>query len=945
MANTTPESAISTSLPATGQTMLADITHDHVWDDASLQFYLGGPEVLTFDTEFLNYYNGTPTDYYSGSPDASFAFETQTVRAFQMIDSVIATDFSRVTTSATAQSSADLLVVSSSNSDEAGLEGFFRFPGDATRAANDYWSIGVFSSDLAVMTADPERGGGEYRNWTIIHEIGHGIGLYHPFQGDAAVSVGSAMDNERYTVMSYTGSATATTYGHAVTMMALDIAALQQQYGTESYATGNSTYTLFDAQGGDLSVAEGAMAIGRAYASIWDSGGADTIRYGNTDNSVLINLNDATLDRSGIATDAAPAITALQHTSFYGNMAADLRTETIDQNYHAGGFFSRVLTESGGTYSGIDGGYSIAYGVQIENATGGEAGDMLIGNEQGNTLAGLDGNDTMIGSGGNDTLDGGDGCDTAAYSGASSEYTITENDNGTVTIAHTGGSGVDGTDVMQNVEFAQFSDERVSLATEELDFTEVSSSAFLPYGANVLYRNDDGNSGAIDITSIFEEGLMIDGVTYTNVYVNTNGNITFGGGLSTYTPSGITGAGREIIAPYWADVDTRDPDEGSNPGNVYWDFNEDRDSIIVTWDNVGYYNRNVDLLSSFQLELIDRGCGNVEIIFRYEDISWTAGDASGGEGGLGGVTSRAGFSLGETYFELPASGNEAAMLNLENAQGNLSVSGVWQFIVSGGYVQGVGGAEDDTYTGDEGDNNYLGGQGNDTASGGDGNDSLFGGQGDDSLSGDEGEDSLDGGSGQDTVNGGPGNDSIVDGGTDDDLFDVLYGGEGDDFMDGGFGNDSMRGDAGNDTMIGGHGTDTIIGGTGDDVLTGQTWSDLIFGGDGMDFINGGFGHDRVNGGDGADRFYHLGVLGHGSDWIQDYDAAEGDLLVYGGIASIDQFQINYAETPSAGTAGVEEAFVIYRPTGQILWALVDGEAQSEINLVLHNGVTYDLMAA
>ena len=68
-------------------------------------------------------------------------------------------------------------------------------------------------------------------------------------------------------------------------------------------------------------------------------------------------------------------------------------------------------------------------------------------------------------------------------------------------------------------------------------------------------------------------------------------------------------------------------------------------------------------------------------------------------------------------------------------------------------------------------------------------------------------------------------------------------------------------------------------------MTGSAFSDLVFGGDGDDFVNGGFGSDRVNGGDGADRFYHVGVAGHGSDWVQDFESAEGDRLVYGGAAS------------------------------------------------------------
>jgi hypothetical protein len=40
---------------------------------------------------------------------------------------------------------------------------------------------------------------------------------------------------------------------------------------------------------------------------------------------------------------------------------------------------------------------------------------------------------------------------------------------------------------------------------------------------------------------------------------------------------------------------------------------------------------------------------------------------------------------------------------------------------------------------------------------------------------------------------------------------------------------------------------------------------------------------------------------------------------------------------------VDEAFVIYRPTGQILWALVDGEAQGAIVLDI-GGQVFDLLS-
>jgi Ca2+-binding RTX toxin-like protein len=111
-----------------------------------------------------------------------------------------------------------------------------------------------------------------------------------------------------------------------------------------------------------------------------------------------------------------------------------------------------------------------------------------------------------------------------------------------------------------------------------------------------------------------------------------------------------------------------------------------------------------------------------------------------------------------------------------------------------------------------------------------------------------------------------------------------------------------------------------------------------------DYLNGGFGYDRLNGGAGADTFFHLGVFDHGSDWVQDYAAAEDDVLATGiAGATASQFQVNFATTAGAGAAGVAEAFVIYRPTGQILWALVDGAGQGQINLQI-GGQVFDLLA-
>ncbi|WP_146188679.1 hypothetical protein [Pseudoprimorskyibacter insulae] len=59
--------------------------------------------------------------------------------------------------------------------------------------------------------------------------------------------------------------------------------------------------------------------------------------------------------------------------------------------------------------------------------------------------------------------------------------------------------------------------------------------------------------------------------------------------------------------------------------------------------------------------------------------------------------------------------------------------------------------------------------------------------------------------------------------------------------------------------------------------------------------------------------------------------------------SRSEFQAIFAETAGAGQAGPQEAFVIYKPANQILWALNDGEAQSPITLRIGT-VDYDLLA-
>lgn len=161
-------------------------------------------------------------------------------------------------------------------------------------------------------------------------------------------------------------------------------------------------------------------------------------------------------------------------------------------------------------------------------------------------------------------------------------------------------------------------------------------------------RNDDGFSGPIDFNFTNPGHLLTNffGGDYGSFYVNNNGNITFNSGLSAFTPTGPQGATQPVIAPFFADVDTR----GSRSGVAY--LNQlVSNQTVVTWDRVGYFGAHDDRLNTFQL--IVRGpdyvvpVGEGQIGFYWNTMQWETGDASGGSGGFGGTPAAVGFGNGQ----------------------------------------------------------------------------------------------------------------------------------------------------------------------------------------------------------------------------------------------------------------------------------------------------------
>jgi Ca2+-binding RTX toxin-like protein len=226
---------------------------------------------------------------------------------------------------------------------------------------------------------------------------------------------------------------------------------------------------------------------------------------------------------------------------------------------------------------------------------------------------------------------------------------------------------------------------------------------------------------------------------------------------------------------------------------------------------------------------------------------------------------------------------------------------------------------------------------------------LAGGAGNDTLRGGDGDDTLDGGDGSDTLDGGDGDDVIRGGATDADLRDVVFAGAGDDDVDGGYGNDELYGQGGNDTLAGGFGVDTVQGQDGDDVMTGSAFSDLVFGGAATissTAVSGRTGSTAATARTGSSTSASRVMARTGSRITP---LTRATCCFSAGPAPGLDFQVNFnhtenAEGERAGDDDVEEAFVIYRPTGQIMWALVDGGGQASINLQIGGSAeVFDLL--
>ena len=159
------------------------------------------------------------------------------------------------------------------------------------------------------------------------------------------------------------------------------------------------------------------------------------------------------------------------------------------------------------------------------------------------------------------------------------------------------------------------------------------------------------------------------GSQYSGVFVNNNGNVTFGARNSTFVNAGLDSIAAKMFAPFYADVDTMYSGGTVRYGRGTVDGHK---AFGVNWVDVDFYEGGLahSNHNSFQLVLIDRsdlGAGSFDVEFNYDHILWESGANENGINGMGGDAGRVGFTSGDGdplgLYQMPGSGVAGSFLD------------------------------------------------------------------------------------------------------------------------------------------------------------------------------------------------------------------------------------------------------------------------------------------
>lgn len=535
----------------------------------------------------------------------------------------------------------------------------------------------------------PNNGGynssvaGTYSMDTYMHELGHALGLDHPHE--SAIAPVSGEDQLKYSIMSYrsfAGDSATGNYGNTY----FPTTPMLNDIAAVQYLYGaNTSYETGD----DTYVWSDGQKI---FETIWDAGGMDTIDASNQSIGVSINLTSGQWSQIG--------------GSFWNGQS----------------YVRDCLT--------------IAYGAVIENAKGSAFTDTLEGNSSNNMLEGL---------GGNDFLNGGAGDDIAIYSSNASNYIMSKNLDGSITIRDNLSSR-DGTDTLLNIEQIKFADSTIQsidivnvvdiIVVDTTTITGTSSADTLTgdAGANIL----NGGLGADKmIGGLGNDTYYVDNVNDTVIEtsaliteidtVNSSINYTLGTNLENLTlisTANLNGTGNTLnnvlIGNSGANI--LDGKAGSDTmqggtGNDIYVVDNLGDSVIET----STINTETDTVISYV---------NFTLGTNIEDLVLTGTKNINGTGN----------NANNTIY----AGTGSNILNGAEGTDTLSyvygaVKGVTVSLANTATAQVTGGSGSDKVVGFE---NLIGSKYNDKLTGSSDNNVLNGGLGNDILTGGAGQDTF-----------------------------------------------------------------------------------------------------------------------------------------------------------------------------------------------------------
>lgn len=463
-------SVISTNVPKSGQYWIDDIIVGTRWGTGgpvtlSMSFPWSGGGYAWFDDGYGNGENNAPIRY--GLSPAQIATVEQARTAWTSVANV-----KFITTTDTQFNVGDIRIawtsapVFAATTYSAPIFGTFTYYPSTKPSGGDIW-----------LNPDHYYSGGAVPTVDLVRAIGYSLGIVDTkatgFSADLPVSL-NCLQFSIQSLNAYPGFENSWVNFEPTTPMLFDIAAAQYLYGANfSFHSENNTYTFYE---------------GHSYfQTIWDGGGIDTIVWSAKTEGAVISLN---------AGDWSDLGNALIFTDQFGS--------PIDASYTA-----TNMT------------VAIAYGVTIENATGGDANDTLRGNDGINILIGGGGDDYLRGDGGDDTLNGGTGIDTVDYRYAPSSVNVS--------LAQGSAAGGEGVDRLISIENVLGSDFRDTITGDG------SSNSLYGLGGDDLVsggggadrlqggEGDDSLSGGADIDTAIFDGNFND---YVITYVSATGTFT-----------------------------------------------------------------------------------------------------------------------------------------------------------------------------------------------------------------------------------------------------------------------------------------------------------------------------------------------------------------------------------------------------------------------------------